>query len=79
MDERSRSKHWHREPSPAVTAPASAHQRERAAGPGQQEVLLQNEEIQLPLPQHLSGWQVTALQRSALRSLTVYKRRWKTK
>lgn len=41
-----------------VTAPASADLQQRSPSFGQQEELLQDKEIKIPLPKHLTRWQI---------------------
>lgn len=44
--------------SPSVTAPASADLQQCSPSFGQQEELLQAKEIKVPLPKHLTRWQI---------------------
>lgn len=43
---------------PLVSAPASADQQQRSPSSGQQEELLQDKEIKVPLPKHLTRGQI---------------------
>ncbi|XP_041265877.1 cyclin-dependent kinase-like 1 isoform X2 [Onychostruthus taczanowskii] len=48
-----------------VTAPASADLQQSSASFGQQEELLQNKEIKVPLPKHLTRWHIKSCSESS--------------